>query len=74
MKPDETKKSRNKPLPTVPMHERAGWRPLEFAAMIGIGKTELWAQIKAGKIKVVDQDGIKIIPRSFAIKAGYLPE
>jgi hypothetical protein len=74
MKPDKAKKTPSKPGLTIPMHQRAGWRPLEFAAMIGISRSEVWQQIKDGKIQTVDQDGIKIIPRSFAVKAGYFTE
>ena len=59
-------------LPTVALYERLGWRPLEFAALIGIGKSEVWQQIKDGKIPTVSQDGIKIVPRAYAIQMGYI--
>jgi hypothetical protein len=74
MKPAKTKKSHNKPLPTVPMHERLAWRPQEFGQLIGISRSEVWNQIKSGQIETVSQDGIRVIPRAFAIKNGYISE
>ena len=57
---------------TVPLFQRGGWRPEEFAALIGISKAKVWQSIKQGTIPTVRQDGIQIIPRSYAIKQGYL--
>ncbi len=57
---------------TVPVHQRLGFRPAEFAALIGVSYVTVWRGIKSGKIKVIDQNGIQIIPRAFVVEAGYL--
>ncbi|WP_422283742.1 hypothetical protein [Bradyrhizobium sp.] len=57
---------------TIPVNQRLGFRVGEFAALLGISHVSVWRGIKAGKIDVIDQNGITIIPRSFAIKAGYI--
>jgi|GEM_PF-3731231 len=57
---------------TIPVAQRLGFRPAEFAALIGVSEVTIWRGIKGGKIDIVDQGGIKIIPRKFAVKAGYL--
>ena len=56
----------------VPVHQRLGFRPAEFAALIGVSYVTVWRGIKSGKIKVIDQNGIQIIPRSFVVEAGYI--
>jgi hypothetical protein len=61
-------------LPDVPLYKRMGWRPLEFAALVGISKAKVWKGIKAGTIPTVEQDGIRIIPRAYAVSKGYLTE
>ena len=58
----------------IPVHQRLGFRPAEFAALIGVSHVTVWRGIKSGKIEVVDQNGIKIIPRAYAVKAGYLTD
>ena len=57
---------------TVPMHERLGFRPYEFAALIGVSRVTIWRWVKEGKIPTINENGIKIIPRSYAVKAGYI--
>ena len=57
---------------TIPVNQRLGFRIAEFAALLGVSHVSIWRAIKAKKIDVVDQNGIKIIPRAFAIKAGYI--
>jgi hypothetical protein len=54
------------------VHERLGFRPAEFAALIGVSHVTVWRAIRDGNIRVIDQNGIKIIPRSFVIEAGYI--
>ena len=58
----------------IPVHQRLGFRPAEFAALIGVSYVTVWRGIKSGKIDVVDQNGIKIIPRAYAVKAGYITD
>ena len=57
---------------TLPVNQRLGFRVAEFAALIGVNPVSVWRGIKAGKIDVIDQNGIKIIPRAFAIRKGYI--
>jgi len=58
----------------VPVHQRLGFRPAEFAALIGVSYVTVWRAIKAGKIDTVDQNGMKIIPRAYAVKVGYITD
>jgi hypothetical protein len=58
----------------IPVHQRLGFRPAEFAALIGVSYTTIWRGIKSGKIDVVSQNGITIIPRAYAVKAGYITD
>ena len=48
--------------PPIPVHQRLGFRPAEFAALIGVSYPTVWRGIRSGKIKVIDQNGIQIIP------------
>jgi hypothetical protein len=57
---------------TIPVNQRLGFRIAEFAALLGVSHVTIWRGIKAGKIDFIDQNGVKIIPRAFAIKAGYI--
>ena len=56
----------------IPVHQRLGFRPAEFAALVGVSYVTIWRAIKRGDIEVVEQNGIKVIPRSYAVKAGYI--
>jgi hypothetical protein len=58
----------------VPVHQRLGFRPAEFAALLGVSYPTIWRGIKSGKIDVVDQNGIKIIPRAYAVKVGLISD
>jgi hypothetical protein len=57
---------------TLPVNQRLGFRVGEFAALLGVSHVSVWRGIKAGKIDVIDLNGIKIIPRAFAIKEGLI--
>ena len=57
---------------TVPIHQRLGFRPAEFAALIGVSHVTVWRGIRSGKIEVIDQNGIRIIPRRYLIQHGYI--
>jgi excisionase family DNA binding protein len=59
---------------SVPLHQRFGFRPFEFAALLGVSKVTVWRWIRDGKIEVVDKNGMKFVTRSFAIKAGFIDE
>ena len=56
----------------IPVTRRLGFRVDEFAALIGVSRVTIWRGIAAGKIDVVEHGGMKIIPRSYAVKAGYI--
>ena len=58
----------------VPVNQRLGFRPAEFAALTGVTYVTVWRAIKRGEIEVVYHCGIKIIPRAFAVKAGFLSD
>ena len=58
--------------PAIPVHQRLGFRPAQFAALVGVSYVTIWRAIKRGDIEVVEQNGIKVIPRSYAVKAGYI--
>jgi hypothetical protein len=55
---------------TIPTNQRLGFRPAEFAALTGVSVVTIWRGIKDGKIDVVDLNGVRIIPRKFAIAQG----
>jgi hypothetical protein len=57
---------------TIPVNQRLGFRIGEFAALIGVSHVTIWRGIRDKKIDVIDQNGVKIIPRAYAIKAGYI--
>jgi hypothetical protein len=59
---------------TIPTHQRLGFRVAEFAALIGVSNVTVWRGIKAKKIKVIDMNGVKIIPRRYAVDAGYISQ
>jgi hypothetical protein len=51
---------------------RLGFRPAEYAALLGVSVTHIWRGIKAGRIKTVDVNDVKIVPRSHAIEQGII--
>jgi hypothetical protein len=57
---------------TIPAVQRLGFRVGEFAALTGVSEVTVWRGIKSGKVEVIDHLGVKIIPRSFAIKRGFI--
>ncbi|MGY4506992.1 hypothetical protein [Bradyrhizobium sp. USDA 3650] len=57
---------------TIPVNRRLGFRVAEFAALIGVSDVTIWRGIKAGEIEVIEQGGIKIIPRRYVKAKGYI--
>jgi hypothetical protein len=57
---------------TIPSTQRLGFRVAEFAALTGVSVVTVWRGIKRGKVETIDHLGITIIPRSFAIKRGFI--
>jgi hypothetical protein len=60
--------------PAIPINQRLAFRPAEFAALVGVSYVTIWRGIKSGKIDTVVQNGIKVIPRAYAVKAGYITD
>lgn len=58
----------------VPIHQRLGYRPAEFAALTGVSYVTIWRRIKRGDIKTVEIGGVKLIPRAFAIEQGLITD
>jgi hypothetical protein len=52
--------------------DRLGWRIQEWGALTGISRPTIWRQIRAGRLHVVDVCGIKIVPRSEAVRLGLI--
>jgi hypothetical protein len=69
-----TKKKRIHKRKAVPLNERLGFRVNEWAELTGSSRVTVWRLIKAGKIPLVGHGATKVIPRSYAIKAGYITE
>ena len=57
---------------TIPAAQRLGFRVGEFAALTGVSVVTVWRGIKSGKVDAIDHLGVKIIPRAFAIKRGFI--
>jgi hypothetical protein len=57
---------------TIPMTQRLGFRTSEFARLCGVSVPTIWRHIRDGKIEVVEIGGVKLIPRSYAIKRGLI--
>ena len=64
--------ARRKIVAAIPVNQRLGFRVEEWAALTGVSDTTVWRSIKDGRIDVVEQNGLKIIPRAYAIRAGYI--
>jgi predicted site-specific integrase-resolvase len=54
--------------------DRLGFRIIEWCRLTGTSRPTIWRQIKDGRLKVVDANGIKLIPRSEAVRLGLLDE
>jgi hypothetical protein len=55
--------SGNSPKPGVPIADRAGYTPREFAALFGRHYTWGYRRIYAGQVKVIIDMGRMIVPR-----------
>jgi predicted DNA-binding protein (UPF0251 family) len=51
-----------------------GFRINEWGRLTDTSRPTIWRQIKDGRLKVVDVNGIKLIPRSEAVRLGLLDE
>lgn len=49
-----------------------GWRINEWVLLTGTSRPTVWRQIKSGQLKVVNVNGIWLIPRTEAVRLGLL--
>jgi predicted DNA-binding transcriptional regulator AlpA len=68
------KRRKRKAVVTPPINQRLGFRVNEWAVLTGQSRVTVWRNIKAGKIPLIGHGSTKVIPRSYAIKAGYITE
>ncbi len=52
--------------------QRLGFRIPEWCALLGISKPTGYRAINAGKVEIVEINGIKYVPRAFAIRVGLI--
>ena len=60
-----------KPQP-LGINQRLGFRISEWAAVTGISIPSAWRGIRSGEIEIIDINGIKLVPRAFAIRKGLI--
>jgi hypothetical protein len=58
--------------PPLGVNQRLGYRISEFAALCGVSLPTVWRGIKADKIDIVVINGVKLVPRSYAIEKGLI--
>ena len=58
----------------VPVNQRLGFRIGEWAALTGGSPVTVWRRIKDGSIPTVGHGPTKLIPRSYAVRTGYISE
>jgi hypothetical protein len=51
---------------------RLGYRIAEWSEMTGTSRQTTWRAIRIGALKVVDYNGIKLIPRTEAVRLGLI--
>jgi len=51
---------------------RLGYRVTEWSQMTGTSRVTTWRNIKNGTLKVIDYNGIKLIPASEAVRLRFL--
>jgi predicted DNA-binding protein (UPF0251 family) len=51
-----------------------GFRVNEWCRLTDTSRPTIWRQIKDGRPKVVDANGIKLVPRSEAVRLGLLDD
>jgi hypothetical protein len=54
--------------------KRLAYRIGEWSELTGTSRVTTWRAIKAGRLKIVDVNGIKLIPRSEAVRLGLLTQ
>jgi|RhiMethySRZTD1v2_1073278.scaffolds.fasta_scaffold333993_3 hypothetical protein len=56
----------------IPVNQRLGYRVSEWAALTGSSTATVWRHVRSGRIETVKQGSVTLIPRRFAIRAGYI--
>jgi hypothetical protein len=52
--------------------QRLGFRIPEWCALLGISLPSAYRAINAGELEIVEVNGIKYVPRAFAIRKGFI--
>ena len=55
-----------------PVGDRLGFRVNEWCTLTGTSRPTVWRQVRDGRLKLVDVNGIKLVPRSEAVRLGLL--
>ena len=58
----------------LPANQRLGFRIPEWAALLGISLPSVYRAINAGELDIVEVNGIKFFPRSFAVRVGLITD
>ena len=58
--------------PPLPVSQRLGFRIPEWCALLGISLPSAYRAIHTGQLDVIDINGIRFVPRAFAIKVGLI--
>jgi hypothetical protein len=53
---------------------RLGWRIDEWVALTNTSRPTVWRQVKSGSLRIVYVDKIPFVPRTEAIRLGFLRE
>ena len=56
----------------MPINQRLGYRPAEFAALCGVSYPTIWRRIKRGEIKTAVIGGVRVVTRAYAIECGLI--
>jgi predicted DNA-binding transcriptional regulator AlpA len=72
VKPGERRDDPREAPQPLGIKQRIGFRFAEWAAMTGTSLPTIYRGIKARKIDIVEINGIRDVPRRFAIKAGFI--
>jgi predicted DNA-binding transcriptional regulator AlpA len=54
--------------------DRLGWRLPEWMRLTGTSRPTLWRQIKRGDLKIVSIGSTRMVPRSEAVRLGFINE
>jgi hypothetical protein len=55
------------------LDDRLGWRIAEWCRLTGTSRPTAWRHAKTGKLKIVYMGAIPLVPRTEAVRLGFLP-